>query len=143
VTQAIIDRRFSNSRPVKWRLPPRWLSPVLLLAAWQAAAGLGWVPARVLAAPSGILVTALQMTASGELPRNLLVSVVRVAAGLGLGLITGTTLALIAGLTRLGERLIDPLVQMFRTLPLLALIPLFIVWFGIGETPKIALIALG
>ena len=104
---------------------------------------MGLIPARVLAAPSTVAVTAAQLVASGELQHNLLVSLVRVLAGLSIGVTVGTVLALFSGLTRAGERLVDPLVQMMRTLPLLALVPLFIVWFGIGETPKIALIALG
>jgi sulfonate transport system permease protein len=64
-------------------------------------------------------------------------------AGLGIAVATGTTLALLAGLSRLGEDLVDPPLQMARTMPFLALVPLFILWFGIGETPKVALVALG
>jgi len=64
-------------------------------------------------------------------------------AGLAIGLVVGSTLAIVAGLSRAGDAMVDPPVQMLRTLPSLALTPLFIVWFGIGETPKIALIALG
>jgi sulfonate transport system permease protein len=63
--------------------------------------------------------------------------------GLGLGIAAGTTLAVVSGLSRVGEDAVDSTVQMLRTLPHLALIPLMIMWFGIGETPKITLIALG
>ena len=135
--------RFSDRLKVDLSRPPRWLSPLALLAAWEVASRAGVIPARILAAPSAVALTAAQMIASGEMQHNLLVSLVRVLAGLGIGLAAGTALALVAGLTSAGERLIDPPVQMLRTLPLLALVPLFIVWFGIGETPKIALIALG
>jgi sulfonate transport system permease protein len=80
---------------------------------------------------------------TGQLWPNLVISLVRVIVGLAAGVAVGTVLALIAGLARLGEDLIDPSVQMARTLPHLALIPLMILWFGIGETPKIVIIALG
>jgi sulfonate transport system permease protein len=66
-----------------------------------------------------------------------------VAIGFTIGLVVGVVLGGIAGLSRWGDALVDPPVQMLRTLPFLGLIPLFILWFGIGETPKIALVALG
>jgi len=71
------------------------------------------------------------------------VSLRRVVIGFTIGLVVGVVLGGIAGLSRWGDALVDPPVQMLRTLPFLGLIPLFILWFGIGETPKIALVALG
>ncbi|MGI4879372.1 MAG: ABC transporter permease [Janthinobacterium lividum] len=121
----------------------RWLSPALLVLAWELGSRTGIIPAHTLAAPSAVLVTLWQMLVSGELPSNLAVSFARVAIGLGIGVSAGIALALIAGLSRPGEVAVDAPVQMLRTLPVLALSPLFIVWFGIGETPKIALIAFG
>jgi sulfonate transport system permease protein len=73
----------------------------------------------------------------------MLVSLKRVAIGFTLGGGVGLILAIVAGLSRLGENSVDPLMQMVRTLPLFGLIPVFIVWFGIGELPKVVLIALG
>ena len=70
-------------------------------------------------------------------------SLARVAAGFGIGAVVGAALALVAGLSRLGEDIADAPMQMLRTLPHLALVPLFILWFGIGELPKVALVALG
>ncbi len=119
----------------------RWLSPVLLLALWEAGSRAGLIPARTLAAPSAVITTLFGMIVSGELPSNLLVSFGRAAIGLGIGVTLGTVLGLVAGLSRPGEAAIDPLMQIKRTIPVVALTPLFIVWFGIGETPKIALIA--
>ncbi len=119
----------------------RWLSPVVLLLLWEAASRTGLIPTHTLAAPSAVLATMIGMIASGELPSNLLVSFGRVAIGLGIGVTIGITLALVAGLSRQGEVVVDPLMQIKRTIPVVALAPLFIVWFGIGETPKIALIA--
>ncbi len=119
------------------------MSPVALLLLWELGARTGVIPANVLAAPSSVILTAWRMIASGELPWNMLVSLGRAVSGLVIGVAVGSALALTAGLSRAGETLVDPPVQMLRTLPSLALTPLFIVWFGIGETPKIALIALG
>ena len=98
---------------------------------------------RTIAAPSAILASAWELTATGELPGNLLVSLARVAAGFAIGTAAGIVLASAAGLSRLGEDLVDAPMQMLRTLPFLALVPLFILWFGIGEVPKVALVALG
>ncbi len=126
------------------RLPFRRLvSPVVLVLAWQAASTLGLLSPRTLASPVQIVLTGWGLLASGELPWHLAVSLGRVLAGLAIGLTVGAGLALVAGLSRLGEDIVDAPVQMLRTLPFLALVPLFILWFGIGETPKIALVALG
>ncbi|HEY2660005.1 MAG TPA: ABC transporter permease [Caulobacteraceae bacterium] len=119
----------------------RWLSPLVLLALWEIGARTGLIPERVLAAPSSVAVTFWQMVVSGELPSNLLVSLCRVVSGLVIGVAAGSALALAAGLSKRGEVAIDPPVQMLRTVPVLALSPLLIVWMGIGESAKIALIA--
>ena len=118
----------------------RWVSPVALLLLWELASRSGLIPDQTLAAPSAVLTTLLRMIASGELPANLLVSAKRVGIGLAIGVSCGIVLALLAGLSKSGEAVVDPLVQITRTIPVVALSPLFIVWFGIGETPKIALI---
>ncbi len=121
----------------------RWLSPVLLLALWEVASLTGLIPSRILAAPSAVVQTLAHLVVNGDLPNALVVSLARMAVGLTIGVTTGTVLALAAGLSKLGETLVDPPLQIIRPLPTLALTPLFIVWLGIGETPKIALIALG
>ena len=118
-----------------------WLSPIVLLILWELGSRTGLIPVRILAAPSTVLTTLWSMTASGELPSNLLVSFGRVAVGLAIGIAIGTVLGLVAGLSKPGEAAVDPIMQIKRTIPVVALTPLFIVWFGIGETPKIALIA--
>jgi sulfonate transport system permease protein len=121
----------------------RWLSPLILLVLWEIGSRTGVIPTRILAAPSAVAGVFWSMTISGELLSNLLVSLGRVGLGLLFGVTAGVTLALVAGLSRWGETLVDSPLQALRTLPTLALTPLFIVWLGIGETPKIALIALG
>jgi sulfonate transport system permease protein len=114
----------------------RWLSPLVLLAVWELASRSGIIPERTLAAPSAVLATLWSLLVSGELPQNLLVSFWRVGLGLAIGVTLGTVLALVAGLSRPGEAAVDPIMQIKRTIPTLALTPLFIVWFGIGETPR-------
>jgi sulfonate transport system permease protein len=128
------------------RRSPRWqrlLGPLILLAIWQLASSLGWISLRVLAAPVTVMETGLGLLGTGELQQHLWVSLGRVVRGLALGIGSGVSLALLSGLFRLGEDLLDPPIQMLRTLPVLALVPLFILWFGIGEAPKLALVALG
>ena len=103
----------------------------------------GLVSPRVLASPATILLTGWNLLLSGELVVNMLVSLQRVVIGLAIGVSAGVVLAVLSGLSRLGEDIVDAPMQMLRTLPFLALVPLFILWFGIGELPKIALVALG
>ncbi|WP_321857436.1 ABC transporter permease subunit [Paraburkholderia tropica] len=97
----------------------------------------------VIAAPSTIGVSFWTLVASGELANHLLVSLGRVLSGLSIGLVAGIVLALVAGLSRVGEYIVDAPMQMLRTLPSLALAPLFILWLGVGETMKITMIACG
>lgn len=122
-------------------LQSRALSPLVLLLLWELGSRSGLIPERTLAAPSAVIATMIEMIVSGELPSNLIVSFWRAAFGLAVGVSAGMVLALIAGLSRIGEATVDPVMQIKRTIPVVALAPLFIVWFGIGETPKIALIA--
>jgi sulfonate transport system permease protein len=124
-----------------WAPFARWISPVVLLLLWELGSRTGLIPQRVLAAPSSVLLTLWSMTVSGELPGNLLVSLGRAAAGLAIGVAVGSGFALAAGLSKPGELAVDPPMQMLRTLPVLALSPLLIVWLGIGEAAKVALIA--
>jgi sulfonate transport system permease protein len=117
--------------------------PLLILAVWQALDSFGWINSRLMPSPLAVAEAFWQLLVTGQLLGNLWVSLLRVMFGLGIGVALGTAFGLFAGLSRLGEDTIDSTLQMVRTLPHLALIPLFILWFGIGETPKIALIALG
>ena len=123
--------------------PPRWVSLVGILAVWQLAAATGVLPPDKLAAPSVIGQAAARLTVNGELAEAISTSLGRVGIGLTLGLGAGAVLGVAAALSRWGDALLDPPMQALRTLPHLGLVPLFILWFGIGETPKILLIALG
>jgi len=126
---------------------PRWLrrttGPLLLLALWQLLSSTGALTADVLASPGRIAQVGGDLIADGSLTSAMTTSLQRVAGGLLLGALIGTGLALVSGLFRVGEDLVDAPVQMLRTVPFVGLIPLFIIWFGIGEAPKIAIITLG
>ncbi|MGW4981018.1 ABC transporter permease [Streptomyces mirabilis] len=126
---------------------PRWLrrtsGPLLLLALWQLLSSTGVLTPDILASPGTIGRVGGNLIADGSLPNAMGVSLQRVAVGLLLGTLVGTGLALVSGLFRIGEDLVDASVQMLRTVPFVGLIPLFIIWFGIGEAPKIAIITLG
>lgn len=140
-----IVRGTTNKRPaalVPSRLPrgARLLGPLLVVALWEAASRVGLLSPYTLAAPSTAVATAVDMTLDGTLLPHLAASAGRAYAGLFLGVIAGLVLALAAGLTRSGEALIDGLVQVKRAIPTLALIPLVILWLGIGEAMKIFLI---
>lgn len=143
-TPELVQLRDSSTRRRRLPRPLRRLAgPVLLIGGWQAASSAGLVPADILASPMTVLTTAGHLIADGQLPHAMAASLHRVAIGLLLGGLAGTGLALVAALSRLGEDLVDASMQMLRTVPFLGLIPLLIIWFGIGEAPKIALVTLG
>ncbi|MEV7432000.1 MULTISPECIES: ABC transporter permease [unclassified Nocardioides] len=121
----------------------RWVSPVALVALWQLASSTGVLDERKLASPAQVATTALDLVQAGTLGTQTLISLQRVGLGFAIGATIGLALAVVAGLSRVGEDAIDPPMQMLRTLPHFGLVTLFIIWFGIGETPKVALIALG
>lgn len=121
----------------------RVLSPVVLLILWQIGSAVGAISERVLPAPSLIFDAGLELVRNGQLAEALAVSGTRVVQGLVLGGVIGILLGALVGLSKLAEATVDPPLQMLRALPHLGLIPLFILWFGIGETPKILLVALG
>lgn len=118
-----------------------WLVPVVLLVSWQAASTTGWLASRVLPSPWEVLRAGWSLAQSGELFDHLLVSAQRAFAGLALGGSLGLLLGLLTGTSRSAETLLDSTLQMLRNIPALALIPLVILWFGIGEGAKLFLIA--
>ncbi len=127
------------------RLPQvlSFLVPALLLVAWEAGSSSGLLPARKLPPPHAVLAAGLAMLRSGELLHDAGISAARAAAGLAVGGSIGFILGLAAGVSRLAEGLLDGTLQMARMVPHLALIPLVIVWFGIGEGAKLFLVAVG
>ena len=118
------------------------LGPFLLLLAWATGSAGGLIDARVLPSPWATLATAANLARDGRLQVNLAVSALRAAQGFAWGVAAGCLVALVAGLSQLGDYAIDGLVQIKRSIPTLALIPLLVLWFGIGETMKVTVIAI-
>jgi sulfonate transport system permease protein len=136
----------TNAGRKRWKAPDfvvRLLSPLALLLLWELASQTGLLPSRVIAAPSQIGGTLWAMIESGELGTHLWVSLHRALLGLSIGVCIGVVAALVSGLSKKGEVILDSPMQMLRTIPSLALVPLFILWFGIGEFTKVALIVTG
>ncbi|WP_315777397.1 MULTISPECIES: ABC transporter permease subunit [unclassified Bradyrhizobium] len=120
-----------------------WLAPALLVVIWEAAAQGGYLSPQVLPAPSKIVRTAFRLTTQGTLLNDLGVSLLRAAAGFAIGGAVGFALGILVGFSRITEALIDRSVQMIRAIPFLAMLPLVIVWLGVGEAEKVFLVALG
>ncbi|MEM5428714.1 aliphatic sulfonate ABC transporter permease SsuC [Cupriavidus oxalaticus] len=120
-----------------------WIAPVLLIVAWQAASQNGWLSNRVLPAPLAVLQAAWGLAGSGELWKHVGVSTWRALAGFAIGGGLGLLLGLLTGTFRSAATLLDSTLQMVRNIPPLALIPLVILWFGIDESAKLFLVALG
>ena len=125
----------------------RLISPVVVVVLWQAASSTGILPASKLASPASIVHTAYTLVVTnsptyGTLQESLLVSCGRWAVGFAIGIVVAVLLAVVTGLSRIGEAAADPILQALRSVPLLGLIPLFIVWFGIGELPKVLFVML-
>ena len=120
-----------------------WIVPALLLALWQAGSSLGLIADNVLPSPASVLAAGWRLTRSGELPANIGISFLRASAGLAVGGTIGLFFGFANGLSKVSESLSDSTLQMVRNIPHLALIPLVIVWFGIDESAKLFLVALG
>jgi sulfonate transport system permease protein len=121
----------------------QWALPIGIIAGWQALSLAGLIPQRILPAPTAVIAAGWHATISGELPRNIWVSFWRAIVGLVIGGGIGFALGLANGLSRRSDQIFDSTLQMIRNIPHLALIPLVILWFGIDETAKIFLVALG
>lgn len=120
-----------------------WFVPIGLLLAWQGAARFGLIPPNVLPAPSDVAEAAVRLTLSGELLTNLAVSAKRAAVGFLIGGGLAFAFGLLNGVSRISETLTDTTFQMIRNIPNLAMVPLVILWFGIEDSARIFLVALG
>jgi sulfonate transport system permease protein len=119
-----------------------WLVPVVVLVLWETAARLGLIAPQVLPAPSSVAETALDLARNGDLFVHLGVSLLRAVAGFIVGGAIGLVLGVTVGFSPLAQALFDRSIQMVRAIPFLAMLPLVIVWFGVGEVAKIFLVAL-
>jgi sulfonate transport system permease protein len=133
----------------RWRRRLSWplgiyTTPVAILILWQIAADAHLLSATAAPAPTVIARTAWQLWQQGTLPSDLVISLVhRALVGFVLGLSVGVVTGVLGGLLRSGENLFNGVVQILNTIPILAILPVMIVWFGIDETPKIMIIAFG
>jgi sulfonate transport system permease protein len=125
------------------RLARRVVGPLLAIVLWQALCSAHVFNSFELASPVQVIDAGRQLWAEGTLQSAMTISLLRVVAGLAFGVTAGVVLAVITGLFWVGEDLLDPVLQAARGVPVLGLLPLAIIWFGVNELPKIFLIALG
>ncbi|WP_077800166.1 ABC transporter permease [Streptomyces sp. JHA26] len=135
-------RRRRRLSPGKRWPAARLAGPLLVVVLWTSASAAGALDPGAIPAPWTVLRTAGRLWSEGTLATDVVTSLRRAATGFAIGLGAGVLLALVSGLSRVGEALIDGTVQLNRAIPTLGLIPLFILWLGIGETFKIAIIAI-
>ena len=117
--------------------------PVTAAVVWEFVVRMGWSTGRLVPPPSVVFQTFVDLARTGDLQRDTLVTLGRVAAGFGFGVAAATIVGAAAGYSPLVRRLLDPTLQALRAIPSIAWIPLFILWLGIFETSKITLIAVG
>jgi sulfonate transport system permease protein len=117
--------------------------PVVLAVVWEFVVRMGWASGRLAPPPSVIFATFVDLARTGELQRNTLVTLARVAAGFGIGVAVATVIGAAAGYSPRVRRLLDPTIQALRAIPSIAWVPLFILWLGIFEASKVTLIAVG
>ncbi|WP_437662142.1 ABC transporter permease subunit [Sorangium sp. So ce1182] len=118
-----------------------WVAPIALVVLWEALARLQLIPKSLLPSPSEVVLAAVHATRSGDLPAHLGVSALRALGGLVIGAGIGLVLGLATGLSRALQLVVDGPIQMLRAIPALALVPLVILWFGLGETAKLFIVA--
>jgi sulfonate transport system permease protein len=144
--RVLVDPRAVFGRRQRRQFVPRslqrLLGPVLLVALWQILSTTGVFDERTVPPPTRVMIAGLRLIAEGSLQEHLFTSLLRVGYGLAFGIVLGLGLALIAGLSRVGENFVDANMEVLRAVPNFALVPLLIVWFGISEVPKITLITL-
>jgi sulfonate transport system permease protein len=135
----VVRRRLGPGRRIRYAF---WIGPVVLLAVWSAGSATGLIDPAILTAPWDVLTAFRTQWTEHDLLGDILASLHRAALGLVLGVLAGAVLAVLSGLSRAGESLIDGPIQIKRSVPTLALIPLLIAWFGIGQEMKVLTIAL-
>ncbi|HEX6519368.1 MAG TPA: ABC transporter permease [Streptosporangiaceae bacterium] len=142
---ALVRPSVTRQRTPRFRIPRlarRVIGPALAIVAWQALCSAHVFTAFELASPLGVVDAGRQLWGDGALQSAMLISLQRVVAGLAIGMLAGVTLAVITGLFWVGEDLLDPVIQAARAVPVLGLLPLVIIWLGVGELPKVFLVAL-
>jgi sulfonate transport system permease protein len=120
-----------------------WIVPIALILGWQLATQMGLISNRVLPSPWAVINAGIKLAISGELIKHISISSQRAFLGLAIGGSVGLLFGLMNGLFAISEKLFDTSIQMLRNIPHLAMIPLVILWFGIGEEAKIFLVSIG
>ena len=133
----------ANWERLPWQQFIPWLVPIALLVIWQILAQAGLIATRILPAPTQIWEAAIQLIASGELLKDIQISSWRALVGFAMGGGVGLFLGVLNGVSPLSEKFTDGSMQMIRNIPHLAMIPLVILWFGIGDPARIFLVAIG
>ncbi|WP_338448996.1 ABC transporter permease [Niallia oryzisoli] len=137
-----IKKRNTNSKKGKIIFRGLFL-PIAIILLWQVLGSAGILPAQLFSSPLLILTSFLELVQSGELGAHLQISLTRAFLGFSLGGFFGLLFGIIVGMNKRTEQYLNPTIQMLRTIPLLVITPLFIMWFGFGELSKVLLIALG
>ncbi|HEY1721676.1 MAG TPA: ABC transporter permease [Magnetospirillaceae bacterium] len=117
--------------------------PVIVVIGWEILATQHLINDRLMPAPSKVWVTLVKLAQSGELIKHIIATLRRVALGFGFGVVAATVFGALTGYSHIARRLLDPSLQALRAIPSIAWVPLFILWFGIFETSKVILIAVG
>ena len=127
------------------RLPPvlSWILPLLIVAGWWGSTAFGIFEVHQMPPPPVVLESAANMWRRGLLQQDVIMTVVRVAEGFVIGSLAAILLGTLTGLWRRGEEAFEPTLQALRTVPTLAWAPLLLLWLGIDEPPKVALVAIG
>lgn len=123
------------------RMPLGWILPVLILVVWYVLYETGVINPTLFSSPVQVVEALVESMLSGEFWENILASATRWIIGFLIGAGLGLAFGALTGLSKLGERTLDSTFQMLRTVPFMGLVPLFVIWFGLGELPKIILIA--
>ncbi|BCJ47152.1 ABC transporter permease [Actinoplanes ianthinogenes] len=139
VDERVVRRKLGPGRRIRFAF---WVGPLLVLAVWSAGSATGLIKPAILTAPWDVVEAFRDQWAEHDLLGNILSSLTRAVLGLTFGVLAGVLLALVSGLSRIGESVFDGPIQIKRSIPTLALIPLFIAWFGIDQEMKVVTIAL-
>lgn len=135
ITKSRKKRRLEGTLP--------WLIPVAIIVIWEVIVDAGMIDTIYVPSPSAVGSQAITLWQEGTLQQNIGISLYRATIGLLIGGTIGFTLGVANGLSRISNLLFNSTVQMVRNIPHLALIPLIIIWLGIGEPAKVTLVAIG
>lgn len=139
---SVTSKAIAKSKEIFDGIVP-WLFPIFLVVVWQLAVQFGWLSTRILPAPTTVVSAAIKLAQSGELAANFKISASRALTGFAIGGSLGLIFGLLNGMFVVSEKILDTTLQMWRNIPNLALIPLVILWFGIGEEAKLFLVSSG